>query len=435
MTRACLFAFLISLALPVMGAGVGVARADDVTEAAALFEQGNGHFQAGMRARGARRTRELEAALDDYFASLRLVRSRNVLYNAALVLEQLERWDDAFNYWTEYLAVTGLSAAELADGNTHRDAVRPRVAVASITSAPSGAEVWIDRRDLAARGHTPLEIALPAGEHRVWLVARGYTDAEGTIEASVGATATLALTLEAAPVALQVLAPEGELRLDGVLVDAGASLPVLPGPHVLTLTLEGRAPIERRLEVLAGGALMVIDLTSAVAASPRRAEAGIELHVESTAPSRVLVDGLVVASGTRLDVPVREGEHEITVEPEGAPRWSGRRRFTVGDRTTLRIESHPTSGGLRAARGVFGVGAILGLLTASGLSIAAGIANDGYESNPLQDGLFEQVEAFNLAADLSWAGTAVLGIVAIITLAVDDAGSEGTFEDSPEGDE
>ena len=96
-------AFLLALALLVSPLGGGAARADDVTEAAALFESGNGHFQAGMRVRGARRVRELEAALDDYFASLRLVRSRNVLYNAALVLEQLERWDDAFNYWTEYL--------------------------------------------------------------------------------------------------------------------------------------------------------------------------------------------------------------------------------------------------------------------------------------------------------------------------------------------
>jgi hypothetical protein len=427
-----LFALLISLLVPALGrvplVGIGTARADDVTEAAALFEQGNGHFQAGMRARGARRTRELDAALDDYFASLRLVRSRNVLYNAALVLEQLARWDDAFNYWTEYLAVPGLSAAELADGNTHRDALRPRVAVATITSTPSGAEVWIDRRDLAARGHTPLEIALPAGAHTIWLVSRGYADGEGRIEASVGETASLTLTLVAAPVALQVLAPEGELRLDGVLVDAGASLSVTPGPHVLTLTLEGRAPIERRLEVLAGGALMVIDLTSAVTASPRRTEPETILHVEASAPSRVLVDGLVVASGTRLDVPMTPGEHEITVEPNGAPPWSGRHLFTTEGHPVLRLESHPTSDALRAVRGIFGVGAILGVLTSGVLSVAAGVANADYQTNPTR-ALLSEGDALNLAADSAWIGTAVFGVVAIIALVADDAASDGLIQD------
>jgi len=422
----------MSLLAPALGqvplVGIETARADDVTEAAALFEQGNGHFQTGMRARGARRIRELEAALDDYFASLRLVRSRNVLYNAALVLEQLERWDDAFNYWTEYLGVTGLSAAELSDGNTHRDALRARVAVASITSTPRGAEVWIDRRDLAARGHTPLELAVPVGAHTVWLVSRGYADGEGAIEASLGETVSLTLSLEAAPVALQILAPEGELRLDGVLVDAGASLPVAPGPHVLTLTLEGRAPIERRLEVLAGGALMVIDLTSAVAAIPRHVEPGISLHIEAGVPSRVLVDGLMVASGTRLDVPMTPGEHEITVEPDGASRWTGRHQFTVDGHPVLRLERGSTSGGLRAARGIFGVGAVLGLLTSGVLSAAAGVANADYQANPTLPRLHEG-DALNLGADISWAATAVLGIVAIITLVADDAGTDGTFED------
>lgn len=401
------------------------ARADDVAEAAQLFERGNEHFQNGMRLRGARRARELESALDDYFASLRLVRSRNVLYNAALVLEQLERWDDAFNYWSEYLAVPGLTDEERTDGSTRRDALRPRVAVARVESTPAGAEVWVDRRDLAARGRTPLEIALPAGEHAIFLVLEGFDDAEGAVTTTVGATASVALTLSARPVMVQVLAPDARLLLDGEEIRAGSSIAVAPGPHVLTLQIDGRPAVERRFEVVPGGAPMVIDLTTAVAAlTGGGEEEEATLAVHASRPSRVLVDGVLRGSGLSLELTLAPGEHELALEADGAPAWSGRHTFGAGRRALLTVEAHGTSGGLVAGRTITGVLASLGLAAAVGLSIAAWDTHQGYMVAPSQ-ALFEEINTLNGAADVAWGATCALGIAALVLVIADDAGVSG----------
>src|SRR5688572_27505498 len=116
-----------------------VARADDNAEAAALFDRGNDHLRAAMRLRGDRRTREIEAALDDYFASLRIVRSRNVVFNAAIALEMLERNEEAFNYFVEYARAPGLPEDDRADAMRRVDALRTRVAVVRIESEPASA--------------------------------------------------------------------------------------------------------------------------------------------------------------------------------------------------------------------------------------------------------------------------------------------------------
>src|SRR5687767_5244507 len=121
--RALALALAIALALATTTLVTERALADDTAEAAALFASGNQHLQASQRLRGERRTRALEAALGDYVASLRIVRSRNVLFNASLALEGLEPHEDAFNYLIEYLGMTGLSETERADGTRRLDAL------------------------------------------------------------------------------------------------------------------------------------------------------------------------------------------------------------------------------------------------------------------------------------------------------------------------
>lgn len=424
----------LSLVLVLAAAStVSVAHAQD-TEAADLFSSGNEHFQRGMRLRGDRRTTELEAALDDYFASLRHVRSRNVLYNTALVLEALERWDEAFNYWSEYLAVTGLSAEESADGTTHRDALRSHVSVLVVTSDPAGAEVWVDRRDLSARGRTPLEVAVPAGAHTVYFALRGFVETTATATTSLGSSATATVTLAPEPVAVQVLAPDAVLTLDGEPITAGASIPVTPGRHVLRLEVDGRPAIERRFEVPAGGAPMVIDLTSAVASVLPLAPSEAVLHVSSSVDTRTSVDGMPRATGLEVDVTLPPGEHEIEVAPLGAARVSVRRSLLAGDRVRLRVEGHGTSGGLVAGRAVFGPLATLALIGGISFSAAAAAANTDFENGPTPAGA-DRVDAMNLGADVSWGAALAFGVTALVFCLVDDAGTTATFDEEEEGAE
>jgi hypothetical protein len=420
-----------------MAARPDVARGDETAEAAALFARGNQHLRAAARLRGERRTRELEAALSFYFSSLRIVRSRNVLFNTSLALEMLGREEEAFNYLVEYLGVAGLSDAERNEATRRLESLRPRVAVLTIRSTPPDAEVWVDRRDLASRGRTPLELAVPAGEHQIWLRAPGYREALTRATARIGATVPVAVTLSPEPVRLQVLAPPDlPLTLDGEPIRAGAILEVLPGPHAIRVEVEGADPIERPFEVLPGSAPLTIDLGPAVAAVARRETAA--LRVTSAVAAQVLVDGVVAGMGTEIELAVPRGEREITVRAEGYEPFVARRTFAAGERNLLEVALRPTpsGGALTVPRILFGGAAVLGLIGGVGLTVAAVQSRNDYNGCTEQGrddcaARADLVDSLNLAGDLTWGVTAAFGITAIVLLLVDDRGrgepSVGTF--------
>ncbi len=416
--------WVLVLGLSLAALAPSSARADDVAEAAGLFASGNTHFQHAERLHGERRTHELEAALTDYFSSLRILRSRNVLYNTAIVLEQLERWDECFNYWTEYLGVTGLSDAERADGTTHRDALRPRVAVLTVATTPGSADVWIDRRDLASRGRTPLEIAVPAGDHHLYLTAAGFRETEMAASTVVGETHAFRVQLTPSPVSLQVMAPdEGTLTLDGSAIRAGASTEVTPGAHVLRLEVVGAEPVERRFEVIAGTVPMVIDLTGAV---HRIVPTSVPLAVHANVEARVIVDGAETTRGTDVVIGVAPGPHDVRLEADG--RLPVMVRGTFSPDHALHLDAHlarESDSGVFVLRGVFGAAAAIGLGVSIGLSIDARSQHDAYDrATPPTQAQFQSVTDANLRADVSWGISLALGVTAIVSSFLDAGGGD-----------
>ncbi|MGB8223042.1 MAG: PEGA domain-containing protein, partial [Polyangiales bacterium] len=192
-----------------------VAKAQSTSEnaeARVYFEEGNRLYQEAGGEEGPQRTALLQRALGAYVDSLRIVRSRNALFNAAIVLGELERDDEAFNYFSEYLRVEGLSAADRDDATRRRDALRPKVGVLQVTTEPPSALLWVDRKDLAPRGETPIELALPAGDHRAFIELEGYAPLEQTQSIVEGETAVLALHLSPLPV--EPAAPQPEPVLE-----------------------------------------------------------------------------------------------------------------------------------------------------------------------------------------------------------------------------
>ncbi len=170
-------------------------------EARVYFEEGNRLYQKASRARAAQRRELLQRSLEAYVDSLRIVRSRNALFNAAVVLGELERYDESFNYLGEYLRIEGLRADDRLEATRRQDALREKVAVLRVTTEPEGASVWIDRKDLAARGETPIEIALPAGKHRTFIEKDGFTAVERSQDLVRGQTVAMEVTL--VPVAVE----------------------------------------------------------------------------------------------------------------------------------------------------------------------------------------------------------------------------------------
>jgi hypothetical protein len=419
--------FSLSVAAPTASLpdllGPSVVHADDVAEATMLFNRGNEHFQRAMRLRGPRRRRELELALEQYLQSLGRVRSRNVLYNTALVLEALDRAPEAFNHWTEYLAVDGLSEQELADGRQHRDALRIRVAVFVLRSS-TPAEVWIDRRDLGSRGRTPLEVALEEGQHTFYFAAAGHSEGQMTASGALGGTTDVTITLEAQPVWVQVLAPEGAiLEIDGGRVTPGQSVPIPPGAHVARVASGERTLAERRFEVLVGSAPMVIDMTSALGAGGL---GGGLVHVVVNTAAQLEIDGVVQGQdASEHETTLSPGPHRVRVSAPGRRTYEGSPNFEL---FPARLEVSLAEGGngwVYAGRGVFGPLAILGIVTGSITLVGASVTHDRNQRERSQDSA-DALQGWTLATDITWSITAALGVATIALLIVDPGGGDST---------
>jgi len=205
--RTCLPIVLVALVGLVAPSVTGAQSTSENAEARVYFQEGNRLYEEAGREEGAKRTALLQRALGAYVDSLRIVRSRNAIFNAAIVLGELDRNDEAFNYFSEYLRVEGLSAADREDATRRRDALRPKVGVLQVTTDPPGALLSVDRKDLAPRGETPIELALPPGEHRAFIELQGYAPFEQTQSIVEGETAVLELQLSPLPVEPAVPVP------------------------------------------------------------------------------------------------------------------------------------------------------------------------------------------------------------------------------------
>ena len=79
--------------------------------------------------------------------------------------------------------------------------------------------------------------------------------------------------------------------------------------------------------MLPGAAPMVLDLAPLVAGL--RPSTDATLVVASAASARVMIDGLLVGRGQRVEVPLTQGDHEIAVEADGHAPFTASRRFSA----------------------------------------------------------------------------------------------------------
>ncbi len=389
------------------------AQTTDVNaEARVFFDRGTALLEQAAQARGRRRRRLLENSLQAFVSTLRIVRSRNALFNAALVLEQLARPSEAFAYYREYLDIPGLSDDERQQAQARIDVLRPTIAVVSVSSTPAGAEVFVDRLDLAPRGRTPLEIALPPGEHTLYFRHPQYEDAETRVVAETGATRQVGARLTPRPVEVRIEAPAGgELFLDGEPVAAGPRA-LRPGEHRARLELPGHVPTERRFTVQPGDGPTTIRL------APGPATHGT-LRVHSSVPARVFVDGHPVGTGRDVELQLAPGTHRVRVAAEGHRPFELPVAVEAGRRSEVRAVLARPSRHLGVLPHV-----ALGL-TAAGTAVWGGLSvralrmrreyDDACAQNPPQCGWssFRDVERANLTADIA---LGVAGALAITTL-------------------
>lgn len=226
LARACLL-FVLALSTR--------AAADDVADEADLhFRLGAKHYQAG----------DFTSALEHFLRSNRLVPNRNVLFNVARCYEQLSEYPNA---WRSYSAVLDLETTP--DGKTRvQDSLRriaPFVGVVEITTNPPGASVYIDRKDLGARGSTPRALGLAPGKYTVIVSLDGHKDARSqTLEIKAGEKKSVSLELTPILGTVRIEGADGaEVRVGSdqaeVLAVAPAEVRLPPGTRRLVLTRPG----------------------------------------------------------------------------------------------------------------------------------------------------------------------------------------------------
>jgi len=275
---------------------------DLAEEAELLFRRGVLRYQA----------RDFASAIEYFLASNRLVPNRNVGLNIAQCYEQLGDFPQAFRHYADYL-----DSAEIpADGRARVEAslarLRPRVALLRVETTPPGATVYVDRRDLGARGSTPRVLALPAGPHRVIVTRDGHHDiTSDELTLTIGAETSVALRLR--PIVGQLRlegTPAGaEVRVDSDDADVVAHLPatieLAPGSHVVVISAPGHASLRQPIVVRADA------MTRARLALDRRT--GTVLVDASERDARVEIDGRFVGVTPAVATGLTEGAHLVRV--------------------------------------------------------------------------------------------------------------------------
>ena len=192
-----------------------------------------------------------------------LAPNRNVLFNIARTYERMKRLPDAYRYYLQ--ALDGETRTDIRQKvQQSLDRIRPLVAVLRVQTNPPGATVYLDRKDLGARGKSPDVIGLDAGRHRVFVELAGHEPATSDlVDLRVGSESVVQLSLRpiVTEVRLEADPSAAAVRLDSdkgpALCQLPCSLSVPPGPHLFLLAKEGYQPLELSVEVPATGPLVL----------------------------------------------------------------------------------------------------------------------------------------------------------------------------------
>jgi len=225
--------------------GAPLARADNLADEADLqFRLGAQAYQKG----------DFTSALEHFLASNRLVPNRNVVFNIARTYEELHVAPDAYRYYVD--ALKGETRAD--QKQRIEEALRrvaPQVAVLKVTTDPPGATLYLDRKDLGARGNTPANLGLSGGRHKVIVELAGYESAErDNVELVVGREQDVSFTLVPILGSVHVEGDEGAtVKLDTVSNPVSCTVPctfqATPGRHILVVEKNGYAEQDVPVEV------------------------------------------------------------------------------------------------------------------------------------------------------------------------------------------
>lgn len=305
-------------------AAAAPARADDTADEAEFRFQRAAEFYGKNK---------FDEALGEFWASYRLVKNRNVLFNIARCYERTSRHNEAYRYYNDLLSEP-MSASEKGAIREALARLKSHVALVRIESEPAGGEIYVDRKDLGARGQAPKVLALPPGRVAVIVELGGYHPSQKAVTLAKGTEVKVAIALARIYGTLDVQGTEGaEVRLDRsdgpVLCTVPCKARVLPGKHSIHVSLAGRATTSLDTEVPPEGTAKLAADLPAVAA-PK----GALVVTANRTGALIRVDGKE-AGFTPAVVDLEEGEHTVDVAFEDFETWSGTVQIAAGGKAIV----------------------------------------------------------------------------------------------------
>ncbi len=311
-----------------LGAAPLAARADSAAdEADYRFYKATALYRAG----------KVDEALGEFLFSNRLVHNKNVLFDIARCYEQLKKPNEAYRWYGEVLAEKDLPPAEREAVLAALQRLSPSLALARIESDPAGAQVYVGRQDLGARGRTPLTLALPAGTVKLILEKEGYRPALVELPLAVGKTIHVEEELQQIVGRLSVSGEPARFELrDGsdtgaVLLRTAGVLKLPPGPHTLFVEAPGFASQQLEAEIAAEEEAQLH--FKLVALPPPSGTIVFHANVDG---ALLKIDGKAAGFSPTVVYGVSAGKHTIEVSAEG--REPVQDKVELGEGQSIEVE-------------------------------------------------------------------------------------------------
>ena len=183
-------------------------------------------YEARMRAgKDDYRAGDFEAAIEDFKAAFDIRETPAPLYNIAKSYENMGRWEEAREYFQQYLQLDPNASdrpnVEALIKRMDRN-IADRFRELVISSNPPGAEIYIDDPSSGLQGQTNTRLKLKPGPHTLYLNLNGYEPVKRDFIMPDDRDHTLDFTLTALEnvgyLVVSVSEPEAQIFVDGAIV-------------------------------------------------------------------------------------------------------------------------------------------------------------------------------------------------------------------------
>jgi hypothetical protein len=275
-------------------------------------EEARAHFEKGV---ALTRENDWAPALAEFLESRRLFPTRTATQNAALVLQRLQRFDEALDLFETLLRdFPNLPPEDKTQAQLAVIKLRGLVGTIDLDGAELGAEISIDGRD---RGDypPPAPLRVAAGTHVVRVYKEGFEPFEQRVDTAGGEATRVKARLRALTRVgrLKVSEQQGralDVVVDGVVVGKTPwEGPLSVGQHTVVLRGEGLLGTQPATVPVRGEQLTPLQL--------RAEDLEGSLRVEPTpAGASIAVDSVSVGLGS-WEGRLRRGPHRVEVSAEG----------------------------------------------------------------------------------------------------------------------